>query len=113
MPEHEARLVHDLPDGRHVYTKMEVQAIADSPHVLVLRDRDTVDSLAQRLQHARRIAVVGNGGIAMELVFNLRGTEVRSFPFYRAAPKLSFTLCTVSLICYLRIWLAYSTDKAL
>ena len=54
----------------------EVQAIAESPHVLVLRDRDTVDSLAQRLQHARRIAVVGNGGIAMELVFNLRGTEV-------------------------------------
>ncbi|CAL5219619.1 g1491 [Coccomyxa viridis] len=52
------------------------KAIADSPHVLVLRDRDTVDSLAQSLQHARRVAVVGNGGIAMELVFNLRGTEV-------------------------------------
>ena len=54
-----------------------VQAVADSPHVLVLRDRDTVDSLAQRLQHARRVAVVGNGGIAMELVFSLRGVEVR------------------------------------
>lgn len=58
------------------YFFTEVQAIADSPNVLVLRDRDTVDSLAQSLQHARRVAVVGNGGIAMELVFNLRGTEV-------------------------------------
>ena len=53
-----------------------MQAIADSAHVLVLRDRDTVDSLAQRLQHARRLAVVGNGGIAMELAFSLRGVEV-------------------------------------
>lgn len=48
----------------------------DSPHLLVLRDRDTVDSLAQRMQRARRVAVVGNGGIAMELAFTLRGVEV-------------------------------------
>jgi len=75
----EAQRVYCAPERRHAAgCKSEdiAQAIADSPHVLVLRDRDTVDSLAQRLQHARRIAVVGNGGIAMELAFTLRGVDV-------------------------------------
>lgn len=79
MTFHEAQSAHAPPEKWRVPCFQDasgVQAIADSPHVLVLRDRDTVDSLAQRLRHARRIAVVGNGGIAMELVFNLRGVEV-------------------------------------
>lgn len=77
MP-HDALRGHLLPAGIKLQQlrKGTVQAIADSPHVLVIRDRDTVDSLAQRLQHARRLAVVGNGGIAMELAFSLRGVEV-------------------------------------
>ena len=80
LTSHEAHSAHRTPEKCHVACRKdasEVQAIADSPHVLVLRDRDTVDSLSQRLRHARRIAVVGNGGIAMELVFNLCGVEVR------------------------------------
>lgn len=75
----EAQWVYCFPDRRPAAgceSENTAQAIADSPHVLVLRDRDTVDSLAQRLQHARRIAVVGNGGIAMELAFTLRGVDV-------------------------------------
>lgn len=43
--------------------------------MLVLRDRDTVAGLAARLRHARRVAIVGNGGIALELVHALRGVE--------------------------------------
>ncbi len=53
-----------------------MQAVAEGKHVLVLRDRDTVESLARRMRHARRIAIVGNGGIAMELAFSLHGVEV-------------------------------------
>ena len=53
-----------------------MQVVAEGKHVLVLRDRDTVDSLARRMHHARRIAIVGNGGIAMELAFSLHGVEV-------------------------------------
>ena len=44
--------------------------------MLLLRDRDTVTGLAARLRHARRVAIVGNGGIALELVHALRGVEV-------------------------------------
>ena len=43
--------------------------------MLVLRDRDTVAGLAARLRHAKRVAIVGNGGIALELVHALRGVE--------------------------------------
>ena len=46
--------------------------------MLVLRDRDTVARLAAQLQQARRVALVGNGGIALELVHALRGVEARS-----------------------------------
>ena len=36
--------------------------------VLTIRDTDSVQRLAQRLQAARRVVVVGNGGIALELM---------------------------------------------
>jgi DNA-binding MurR/RpiR family transcriptional regulator len=36
--------------------------------VLTFRDTDSVQRLAQRLQAARRVVVVGNGGIALELM---------------------------------------------
>lgn len=36
--------------------------------VLTVRDTDSVASLAAALHAARRVLVVGNGGIAMELV---------------------------------------------
>lgn len=36
--------------------------------VLTIRDTDSVARLAQQLARARRVAVVGNGGIALELV---------------------------------------------
>jgi len=36
--------------------------------VLTIRDTDSVARLAQRLPSSRRVAVVGNGGIALELM---------------------------------------------
>ena len=52
--------------------------VADSEHVIVLRDQDTITDLKSRLTSARRVVLVGNGGIAMELVHALRGMDVRT-----------------------------------
>lgn len=43
-------------------------ACAASHAVLQLRDTDDVRALAARLNTARRVLLVGNGGIALELV---------------------------------------------
>ncbi len=43
------------------------QVVLESLHVLTLRDVDSVDALAARLVGARRVVLVGNGGIALEL----------------------------------------------
>jgi hypothetical protein len=48
-----------------------------SQHEMTLRDQDTVDVLSRRLRSARRIVIVGNGGIALELVHALKGIQVR------------------------------------
>eukprot|EP00891_Asterochloris_glomerata_P002918 jgi/Astpho2/2918/fgenesh1_pg.00050_%23_160_t len=50
------------------------KAVADHPAVLVLRDSDSVQAL--RLPGVRRLVLVGNGGIALELAHSLRGVEV-------------------------------------
>ncbi|KAK3933394.1 Pyridine nucleotide-disulfide oxidoreductase domain-containing protein 1 [Frankliniella fusca] len=49
---------------------------ADHPLVLTVRDTESVRALQTRLAGARRVLVVGNGGIATELVHELRGVEV-------------------------------------
>ena len=41
--------------------------LPNSPEALVLRDTDSVAELAARLHTAKRVAVVGNGGIGLEL----------------------------------------------
>ena len=40
---------------------------AAAQHVLTLRDTDILCELLARLRHARRVLLVGNGGIALEL----------------------------------------------
>ncbi|KAK3098090.1 hypothetical protein FSP39_016016 [Pinctada imbricata] len=51
--------------------------ISDSnPHVLGIRDTESVQEFQKRLSSARRIVVVGNGGIATELVYEIEGCEV-------------------------------------
>jgi len=46
------------------------------PHIVCLRDMDTITDFKKRLSGARRIILVGNGGIANELAFELKGIEV-------------------------------------
>ncbi|CAG5865243.1 unnamed protein product [Menidia menidia] len=48
----------------------------DNPYVLGIRDTDSVQEFQRRLSKARRIVVVGNGGIALELVYEVEGCEV-------------------------------------
>lgn len=45
--------------------------------MLVLRDQDTIEQLIDRLRTAKRVVLIGNGGIAMELAYSLQGLEVR------------------------------------
>jgi len=50
--------------------------VAQSPHVLVLRDQHTIEALAKQLPGMRRVVLVGNGGIALEVAHALSGVEV-------------------------------------
>ena len=78
------------------------QVLADSRHVLMLRDRDSVAELARRLPAARRAVLVGNGGIALELAHALRGLEVSPCPPCRPAPPQAH-LCMACIQPFLRI----------
>jgi len=42
--------------------------VADHPLVLGIRDVESVQKFQEKLKNARRIMVVGNGGIATEIV---------------------------------------------
>ncbi|KAK2858864.1 hypothetical protein Q5P01_003484 [Channa striata] len=48
----------------------------DNPYVLWIRDTDSAQAFQKRLSKAKRIVVVGNGGIALELVYEVEGCEV-------------------------------------
>jgi len=50
--------------------------IAQNPLVFGIRDTETVNVFQQKLAGARRIIVVGNGGIATEIVYEIEGCEV-------------------------------------
>lgn len=56
-----------------------MQLISDNPNVIGIRDTETVKDLQKRLSNAKRIIVVGNGGIATELVYTLLITFIQSF----------------------------------
>lgn len=44
------------------------------PHVLWLRDTESAQQFQDRIKDARRIVIVGNGGIATEMVYEVTGT---------------------------------------
>ncbi|XP_060079559.1 pyridine nucleotide-disulfide oxidoreductase domain-containing protein 1-like isoform X2 [Ylistrum balloti] len=48
----------------------------DNPYVLGIRDTQSVKEFQKHLHNARRIMVIGNGGIATELVYEVEGCEV-------------------------------------
>ncbi|XP_071589180.1 pyridine nucleotide-disulfide oxidoreductase domain-containing protein 1 isoform X3 [Heliangelus exortis] len=47
-----------------------------NPYVLGIRDTDSAQAFQKNLAQADRIVVVGNGGIALELVYEIQGCEV-------------------------------------
>uniref|UniRef100_A0A3Q4ICC2 Pyridine nucleotide-disulfide oxidoreductase domain-containing protein 1 n=1 Tax=Neolamprologus brichardi TaxID=32507 RepID=A0A3Q4ICC2_NEOBR len=48
----------------------------DNPYVLGIRDTDSAQEFQKRLSKAKRIVIVGNGGIALELAYEVEGCEV-------------------------------------
>ncbi|CAD5213019.1 unnamed protein product [Bursaphelenchus okinawaensis] len=44
--------------------------------ILTIRDTDTIAKLEKRLCKAKRVAIVGDGGIGMELAFELKNQEI-------------------------------------
>ncbi|KAL7670173.1 hypothetical protein ACOME3_005116 [Neoechinorhynchus agilis] len=44
--------------------------------VMTIRDSETADRLSRRLKDARRIVIVGNGGLATELAYEIKGCDV-------------------------------------
>lgn len=59
-----------------VCTGAQPRTLANHPHVITLRDSESIEDLTRRLEGgSRRVVVVGNGGIALELVALLRGVE--------------------------------------
>ncbi|XP_021084540.1 pyridine nucleotide-disulfide oxidoreductase domain-containing protein 1 isoform X4 [Mesocricetus auratus] len=73
-----------MEDGhRHVYKKLCLCAGAKpklicegNPYVLGIRDTDSAQEFQKQLKKAKRIMIVGNGGIALELVYEIQGCEV-------------------------------------
>ncbi|CAI9608123.1 unnamed protein product, partial [Staurois parvus] len=47
-----------------------------NPYVLGIRDTDSAKTFQSRLAKAKRVVIVGNGGIALELVYEIEGCEV-------------------------------------
>ncbi|XP_069618874.1 pyridine nucleotide-disulfide oxidoreductase domain-containing protein 1 isoform X1 [Ranitomeya imitator] len=47
-----------------------------NPYVLGIRDTDSAQTFQHHLRTARRVLVVGNGGIALELVYEMEGCQV-------------------------------------
>ncbi|KAG0717018.1 Pyridine nucleotide-disulfide oxidoreductase domain-containing protein 1 [Chionoecetes opilio] len=50
--------------------------LSEGPHVLWLRDTESVLQFQSRIKDARRIMIVGNGGIATEMVYEVTDVEV-------------------------------------
>lgn len=50
--------------------------VSAHPNVVGIRDMESVEELARRLASARRVLVVGNGGIALEVVHEVVGCEL-------------------------------------
>lgn len=45
-------------------------------HIVGIRDTDSVKELQRRIAASKKVVIIGNGGIATELVYKIRDTEV-------------------------------------
>ncbi|KAI1888151.1 hypothetical protein AGOR_G00182080 [Albula goreensis] len=58
----------------------------DNPYVLGIRDTDSAQEFQKRLSTAKRIVVIGNGGIALELVYEFLVPSLETDKPERAVP---------------------------
>lgn len=49
---------------------------ANNPYVFGIRDTDSVETFIKKLSNSKKIAIVGNGGIASELVHKIKNIEI-------------------------------------
>ena len=79
-PGHDTTAYIDPPSSNTIQLSCDhvtpLQAVWHNPHVVVLRDQGTIEALAKRLPGMRRVVLVGNGGIALEVAHSLTGVEV-------------------------------------
>eukprot|EP00794_Sanderia_malayensis_P018818 gene18818-20714_t len=59
-----------------ICTGAKPKLISNNDNVLAIRDVDSVGLFQERLKHATRILLIGNGGIALELAYELSGCEI-------------------------------------
>ncbi|KAA6429030.1 MAG: hypothetical protein FRX49_01140 [Trebouxia sp. A1-2] len=76
-----------------------IQAVAHGPHVVVLRDQGTIEALALRLSGKRRIVLVGNGGIALEVAHALSAVEVIWAVKHKHIGDAFFDLDAAAFLC--------------
>lgn len=48
----------------------------DFEEILGIRDTDSVDTFIKKINNAKKIVIVGNGGIASELAYKIKNTEI-------------------------------------
>ncbi|XP_034951048.1 pyridine nucleotide-disulfide oxidoreductase domain-containing protein 1 [Chelonus insularis] len=57
-------------------TGAKPRIIYDNPYVLGIRDTESVETFSKKIINARKIIVVGNGGIATEIVHEVENVEI-------------------------------------
>ncbi|XP_072922230.1 pyridine nucleotide-disulfide oxidoreductase domain-containing protein 1 [Hemitrygon akajei] len=75
--------IHTEDGKEYIYEKLCICTggrpkliVRDNPYVLGIRDTDSAKKFQSHLARAKRIIIVGNGGIALELVYEIEGCEV-------------------------------------
>ncbi|RCN49347.1 hypothetical protein ANCCAN_04598 [Ancylostoma caninum] len=63
-------------DPRFRFVQAEVSGWDCKKKVITIRDTESAQELQNRLKGAKHVAVVGNGGIATEVVFEMRGVAI-------------------------------------
>lgn len=48
----------------------------NNPFVIGIRDTDSVDNFIKKLSNSRKVLIIGNGGIASEIVYKLKNVDI-------------------------------------
>jgi len=78
----EQKVVHVTTGEQVPYTRLCVctgarpKLVHKSPNVIGIRDTETIENLRKRLATAKRVLIVGNGGVALELIDSINWCEV-------------------------------------